>query len=449
MPTPPSGEWEQPKHDIWKGQKEEEIIRSCRIGWQGHRRYYGIQNDIGLAQSEATQAWGKITMRKGRLLKDRPAPGRKICVLISALLVVGGMDSASAVERQEAEAVIERLLALPKVEAAPGFTVSVLVPPGALYDPLWPHAHGDAVWLNDDGGEEDEKGSRILALDEAGALSVLIGLGRLLPATGFDVAPPGFGDHAGHIFTLAQARVAAPGAVANHVIQRIDPASKAPAETVCTLTPAGSANEGVSGFGVDARFGPPDSPFAGSFYAATAYNNTIYRVTADGSCAPFVTLSGWAAPAGIAFTADRQSMLVSVTRGGLLEPPQKGEGAILRVHPNGQVDEMPVVTGLTRPIGLAIAPEDFAGHGGELFIADAGDLEIPVPMTQQLGADGVLYRAGADGTPHPVATGLINPMGIAFIGAALWVTDINGDFIAGKRELPDGFVLRLTPERAR
>jgi hypothetical protein len=26
---------------------------------------------------------------------------------------------------------------------------------------------------------------------------------------------------------------------------------------------------------------------------------------------------------------------------------------------------------------------------------------------------------------------------------ALWVTDINGDFIAGKRELPDGFVVKI------
>lgn len=384
------------------------------------------------------------------LFKWLPVTGWKTRMLMGAgLAVAGGVGSALAAERQEAEAVVERLLAPPRIEVAAAFAATVLVPPGSLYGPLWPHARDGAVWLNDDGGEEGEKGSRIVAIDDNGAFSILVDLGRLLPATGFDIAPRGFGPHGGHLFTLAQVRVAAPGAVANHVIQRVDPASEAPAETVCTLAPAGSANEGVSGFGVDARFGPPGSPFAASFFAVTAYNDTIYRVTADGGCAPLVTLTGWAAPAGLAFSPDGQSMLVSVTRGSLLDPPQKGQGAILRVHPDGRVDKMPVVTGLTRPIGLAFAPEGFGAHGGEMFIADAGDLEIPVPMTQRLAADGVLYRAGADGALHPVATGLVNPMGVAFVGAALWVTDINGDFIAGKRELPDGFVLRITPQQAR
>jgi len=32
---------------------------------------------------------------------------------------------------------------------------------------------------------------------------------------------------------------------------------------------------------------------------------------------------------------------------------------------------------------------------------------------------------------------------VRFIGNALWVSDINGDFIAGKRELPDGFVVAI------
>jgi len=32
------------------------------------------------------------------------------------------------------------------------------------------------------------------------------------------------------------------------------------------------------------------------------------------------------------------------------------------------------------------------------------------------------------------------------VGNTLWVADINGDFIYGKRELPDGFIVTLVPE---
>ena len=42
-----------------------------------------------------------------------------------------------------------------------------------------------------------------------------------------------------------------------------------------------------------------------------------------------------------------------------------------------------------------------------------------------------------------VAAGFFNPAGVRFIDGKLWVSDINGDFIAGKRELPDGFIAEI------
>jgi hypothetical protein len=52
----------------------------------------------------------------------------------------------------------------------------------------------------------------------------------------------------------------------------------------------------------------------------------------------------------------------------------------------------------------------------------------------------------SDGSLHKVATGFINPIGVTFVDShTLWITDINGDFIAGKRELPDGFIVALAP----
>ena len=59
-------------------------------------------------------------------------------------------------------------------------------------------------------------------------------------------------------------------------------------------------------------------------------------------------------------------------------------------------------------------------------------------------ADGRVLRLNADGNSTVIATGFVNPIGIQFIGNKLWVTDINGDFIAGRRELPDGFIVELS-----
>ncbi|MSR15466.1 MAG: hypothetical protein EXR86_13085 [Gammaproteobacteria bacterium] len=56
---------------------------------------------------------------------------------------------------------------------------------------------------------------------------------------GFDVAPQGFGEFGGQIFTLAQAKVAMEGALANHVVQRVDPANNYAASIFCTLPEAG------------------------------------------------------------------------------------------------------------------------------------------------------------------------------------------------------------------
>lgn len=42
-----------------------------------------------------------------------------------------------------------------------------------------------------------------------------------------------------------------------------------------------------------------------------------------------------------------------------------------------------------------------------------------------------------------MASGFINPWGLRFVGNTLWVSDINGDFIYGKRELPDGFIVAI------
>ncbi len=262
---------------------------------------------------------------------------RHACCLATTILGLGGL-STQVFAAEEVKGLLERLMAAPTIKTVEGFRADMLVPPGEFYDPLWLHLQGDSIWLNDDGGEEGEKGSRIVSISKEGKISELIGLGRLLPVTGYDVAPASFGAFAGHIYSIAQAKVAAPGATANHVIQRIDPKSQGNATVVCTLKETGKTNKGVSGFGVDAQFGPAGSEFADRFFAVAAFNNTIYQVTADNTCSPFVTFDGavTGAPMALAFSADGKSMLVTLKKGGILDPPTEGSGIIVRVSSDRQ-----------------------------------------------------------------------------------------------------------------
>jgi hypothetical protein len=300
--------------------------------------------------------------------------------------------------------------------------------------------------LNDDGGVEGENGGRILESTPGGVIKTVVGLDRLPPVVGFDIAPTGFGDFAGQIFVLSQQRSGMPGALENHLVQRIKLADGRPV-LVCELPQIGNPRILKSGFGTEARFGPEGSPFAGRLFTISLRNNTIYQTTADGECIPFVTFDGQSQgqPFYLTFTPDGRSMLVSLGESLSVPPGSSGNpGRIARVAPNGEVAKTYLATGMGRPAGMDFAPEGFGDFAGHLFVASAGELEIPVPKPHRLKRDGSVIRIAPDGGQHLVAEGLVNPMGVRFIHGRLIVNDINGDFIAGGRELPDGFVVEIT-----
>jgi hypothetical protein len=342
----------------------------------------------------------------------------------------------------EAQLVIGRMLASPSIKPEAGFTAKLLIPPGELYDPLFMEPRGNAVWLNDDGKAADGHGSRLLSISTEGKISVLMGADTMLPVTGFDLAPQSFGSYGGQVFSISQPATGMKGALANHVIQRIDLSSHS-VSVFCTLPSSGKAGQGVAGYGVDARFGPPGSSFAGRFYSIAGLNDTIYQTLPGGKCKPFADLSSLGAPAGLTFTRDGSAMLVTVSHGEIVSSEKEAKGTIVRVTPDGKIDPIPVVSGLTSPMGVDVAPDGFGTYGGEIFVSDLGDIEVPVPPTQALKRDGKLYRVTKEGELRLVASGFVNPAGVRFIGRHLWVTDINGDFIAGGRELPDGFLVQI------
>ena len=361
------------------------------------------------------------------------------------LVILLGPLGTGSTYADEASKLMTKLLAPPQISAIAPFSAKVLVGPGQLYDPLIMLPREGQVWMNDDGGEEKDKGSRLVAVDPSGTISVLADIGKLLPTVGFDIAPASFGRYAGQLFSLAQARVAMPGALENHVVQRIEPETDFAASIFCTLPSAGTKK--IAGFGLDARFGPAGSPFADRLYVVTIYNDAIYAVTADGRCEPFIVFdgTGYSAPSTLTFSPDGKQMLVAVSRGVFdIQSGAAPAGAIVAVSPDGTLSERIVTSGAFKPMGMAFAPAEFGAYAGELFFADVGAYQIPVPMTQAINPDGRILRVGTDAEAVVVATGFHNPIGVQFVNGKLWVTDINGDFIAGKREVPDGFVVELS-----
>ena len=73
-------------------------------------------------------------------------------------------------------------------------------------------------------------------------------------------------------------------------------------------------------------------------------------------------------------------------------------------------------------------------------------MPIPAPRDKAPARNGRVLRVGADGRPVPFAGGFASPLGLRFIGQRMIVCDINGDYIGGGIELPDGFVVEITKE---
>jgi hypothetical protein len=126
--------------------------------------------------------------------------------LVIASLIASICSSAIAAgyANSEAAQVVVRLLAMPVIKTVPGFNAKIIVPPDQIYDPLQIVPHGDRLWVNDDGGESEKGGGRLVSVDAQGNVSVLISPDQMLPDVGMDIAPEGFGNYGGQVFLLTQ-----------------------------------------------------------------------------------------------------------------------------------------------------------------------------------------------------------------------------------------------------
>ena len=370
---------------------------------------------------------------------------------LAGAMVVNAADPAPGADKSTFEWVplplsvsketLAHVYAMPAIAAADGFSVSVLVPPQSqLYDPFDLHVvDGQSVWVAD-----DAKSGAIYQVTSSGQVSVVADLKQHSPIS-LDVAPPSFGKFAGQIYTVAFARPEKTGGwELPDAITRIDPTTGRDTE-VCFLPENADHEPGAGGF--FARFGPEGGPFGGKLWITAASNHTLYQMTPDGVCKPFliIDLAKWGSPRGIAFTPDGKTMLLgsAAPMPGNRAKTVKGRGRILRVAPDGSIAEQALVTGLHEPGAMAYAPKSFGGYEGALFVSDAGDWNNEVEATEVVPRDGQIFRVTTAGKLERVASGFANPVGLAFVGDALFVSDINGDFHIGSQKFPDGFMVTI------
>jgi peptidoglycan hydrolase-like protein with peptidoglycan-binding domain len=343
-------------------------------------------------------------------------------------------------------------LETPRLTVEAGYNARLLVPPGTFYDPLFPIAgEGDDLWLNDDGGEEEagEGGGGIYCVDRQGGVRPLVPVGKIPPPTAIDRAPSSFAPYAGQIFALTQPKKGWAGATSNHLIMRMDPRNWEPIR-FAELPRAGTRNEGTAGAGVDMRFGPDGTKFAGRLFGVTLLNNSIYEVTPDGTARAFVTMETARPRQPVCLTFAKingeDRMIVSTANGNFSPRRQvPGFATITQITPDGQVLPEFIAEGLLSPSGLGYAPDSFGAYSGDLFVADLGGMmPTPAPRDNPPPRLGRVLRIDKTGAAHIFAEGFASPLGLRFIGNRMIVCDVNGDYIGGGIELPDGFVVEIT-----
>src|SRR5216684_4643317 len=341
-------------------------------------------------------------------------------------------------------------LAQPQITVEAGFSARLLVAPGTLYDPLFPiSGDGDEIWLNDDGGEENEGGGGIYSVAPDGKVRALVAVGKIPPPTAIDRAPQSFAPYAGQIFALAQPMKGWPGATANHIILRLDPNTWEPVK-FAELPSAGSRNKGVAGAGIDMMFGPDGGPFAGRLFAVTSLNNAIYKILPDGRARAFVVMDTAKPrqPVCLTFaTVGGEERMIASTANGNFSPRRQvpGFATVTQITSDGTVLPEFIAEDLLSPSGLDYAPDGFGAYAGNLFVADLGGImPIPAPRDKPPPRVGRVLRIDRTGKAHVFAEGFASPLGLRFIGKRMIVCDVNGDYIGGGIELPDGFVVEIT-----
>ena len=367
----------------------------------------------------------------------------RVLVFLSSCLVA---FAALSEEKREIDRYIEEAFYLPPVTAAdPNVRVEVVVPPGLIYDTMWPDVYYDRLFVGDDGGHFGYGVGTLVSFDfDGGDARVELERGRVPLYIDSTIAPADFGRLANKILVISQPSPEFEGALDGHIVFATDRGKQLGGEIVCVLPPTA---QGTSHLATEIVPGPEGSPFDGYIYVIASGNRSMHKIDPDGNCTPFVMdLPGF--PLGFSFSSDSQQIIIAlkVAEANYSNNPEDQGGSFLvTVDSNGKVVGEPLVKGLTMPTGLDYAPEEWGPYAGQLFVADAKNWQNPTPRNKNLIGDSVLYRIDEEGNKIPFVKGIRNIVGVKFHKNMAFMSDIGGDYISG-RPLADGAVFKITYE---
>jgi hypothetical protein len=179
-------------------------------------------------------------------------------------------------------------------------------------------------------------------------------------------------------------------------------------------------------------------------------NSSIYEITPEGNARAFVTMEN-ARPRKLvcptfAKIGGEDRMIVSTANGNFSPRRQvPGFATVTQITADGTVLPKFIAEDLLSPSGLGYAPDGFGTYAGDLFVADLGGMmPTPAPRDKPPPRAGRVLRIDRTGQAHVFAEGFASPLGLRFIYRRMIVCDVNGDYIGGDIELPDGFVVEIT-----
>jgi len=350
-----------------------------------------------------------------------------------------------------------------------GYVGREVVPPGdQLYDPQirWVEEDGSVV-VSDIGGQPqrgwDPTGGHgaMFRLHQDDRLEVIVPPGfhgKTAPIRP-EKAPDSFGQWGGQIFTVAQAQAGRKGAHQPHCVYRIDPNDGIPHE-FARLGLSGTINDGIAGAGMTHQFGRKGTPHEGYLYVSSLMNCTLYRVSPDGECTPYLVFDeklvgkpmmpflGFHAPDHSQwkpYAGDYIVMTRATTYNDAHEPEMTFD--YWRIDPKGPaVEKIPGITWRPGPI----APAEFGPMAGSMFTVDEGSTNLLHTTANEVNSkplpyDARIIRIAPDGSEHVFAEGLQgSSTTVAFDRNRLLISSIRKSYSTGDYHEPDGSIYEIT-----
>lgn len=349
-----------------------------------------------------------------------------------------------------------------------GFAAREIIGAGdRFYDIIlgWREPDGSIVF-NDIGGQKergwnpDEGHGGLFRLRPDDTVEDMVphgNMGTYMPVTAA-LAPPHFGRWGGHAFLVGQKYPGRSGAKREHLVFKNAPGEDH-VEVFAVVPKTGKTGGGIPGAMVSGGFGLPGTPYEGKHFVQSLMNNTIYTVSSDGECEPFLTLEPPllpypAMPLYVAQVPDYWGLLagqliVQAIPNSSYEVAARAylDFKYFLVRPDGSLDPEPL-RDVKFPILNAVkAPPEFGPFAGHVFWTDEGPVNLMhVTMSDSgpLPYGARVFRTDLRGETHLFADHLQGGnVSLVFDRDRLLVATLRKSYSTGDYHEPDSSIYEI------